>query len=153
MANNPTTRAQQWARFLETKGWLSSTALPGVVGTVSQAAGVPTGSVVERGSNTNGEFIKFADGTMICWKSALTGLPVTEAVGTGGVFRSDVITWTYPVAFIAAATVTGTVSAGATSFWANGNFTSVSNCAARLYAGISSAAGTAVNFVAIGRWF
>jgi hypothetical protein len=35
------------------------------VGTVSQSGGVPTGAIIERGSNANGTFTKFADGTMI----------------------------------------------------------------------------------------
>lgn len=34
-----------------------------VVGTVSQSAGLPTGSVIERGSNANGEYVRYADGT------------------------------------------------------------------------------------------
>ena len=37
-----------------------------ILGTVSQSGGVPTGAVIERGSNANGEYVKFADGTMIC---------------------------------------------------------------------------------------
>lgn len=37
-----------------------------VVGSVSQSGGIPTGAVIERGSNANGEYIKFADGTLIC---------------------------------------------------------------------------------------
>ena len=32
-----------------------------ILGTVSQTAGVPTGAIVERGSNANGEFVRFAD--------------------------------------------------------------------------------------------
>ncbi|WP_277594248.1 hypothetical protein [Pseudomonas chlororaphis] len=39
-----------------------------ILGTVSQSGGVPTGAIIERGTNANGDFIKFADGTMICWK-------------------------------------------------------------------------------------
>lgn len=38
-----------------------------VVGTVSQSGGVPTGAVIQRGSNANGQFVRFADGTQICW--------------------------------------------------------------------------------------
>ncbi|MFN3937391.1 MAG: DUF2793 domain-containing protein [Gemmobacter sp.] len=37
-----------------------------VVGTVSQSGGTPTGAVVERGSNANGEYVRWADGTQIC---------------------------------------------------------------------------------------
>lgn len=36
------------------------------VGTVSQSGGTPTGAIIESGSNTNGDYIKYADGTMIC---------------------------------------------------------------------------------------
>lgn len=48
-----------------------------VVGTVSESAGVPTGAVIERGSNANGEYTKWADGTMIC-----TGAVPASATGT-----------------------------------------------------------------------
>ena len=34
-----------------------------IVGTVSQSGGVPTGAIIERGSNVNGEYTKYADGT------------------------------------------------------------------------------------------
>ena len=36
-----------------------------ILGTVSQSGGVPTGEVIQRGSNANGEFVRFADGTQI----------------------------------------------------------------------------------------
>lgn len=38
-----------------------------VIGTVSQSGGEPTGAVIERGSNANGEYVIFADGTAHCW--------------------------------------------------------------------------------------
>ncbi|EKD22479.1 MAG: hypothetical protein ACD_85C00011G0003, partial [uncultured bacterium] len=37
-----------------------------ILGTVSQSAGVPTGAVIEQGSNANGEYCRYADGTQIC---------------------------------------------------------------------------------------
>lgn len=42
-----------------------------LVGTVAQAGGVPTGSIIERGSNANGEYVRCADGTQICSRKAL----------------------------------------------------------------------------------
>ncbi|MBY6135031.1 hypothetical protein KUV61_04275 [Nocardioides marinus] len=59
------------------------------VGAVSQSGGLPTGAVIERGSNTNGRYVRFADGTQICThrKNALT---------TGAE------TWTFPADFIEA---------------------------------------------------
>ncbi|MFH5101210.1 integrase, partial [Citrobacter freundii complex sp. 2024EL-00219] len=41
---------------------LRTAAKADVVGTVSQSGGVPTGAIIERGSNSNGEYTKFADG-------------------------------------------------------------------------------------------
>ena len=38
-----------------------------ILGTVSESSGVPTGAIIERGSNSNGEFVRYADGTQICW--------------------------------------------------------------------------------------
>lgn len=37
-----------------------------ILGTVSQSGGVPTGAIIERGSNANGEYVRYADGTQIC---------------------------------------------------------------------------------------
>jgi len=45
-----------------------------ILGTVSLSGGVPTGAVIERGSNANGIFIKYADGTMIASYSGPTNI-------------------------------------------------------------------------------
>jgi len=37
-----------------------------VVGPVSHVSGTPTGAVIERGANANGNYVRFADGTQIC---------------------------------------------------------------------------------------
>ncbi|MNE25528.1 hypothetical protein D3C80_1188600 [compost metagenome] len=39
-----------------------------IVGSASQSGGIPQGAIIERGSNANGEYTKFADGTLICTK-------------------------------------------------------------------------------------
>ena len=57
-----------------------------------------SGAIIERGSNANGEYIKFADGTLICGKSFFTTNQVINSsygslyIGTQG--------WTYPYAFV-----------------------------------------------------
>lgn len=38
------------------------------VGTVSQKEGQPNGADFQRGSGPNGHFVRFADGTQICWR-------------------------------------------------------------------------------------
>lgn len=46
--------------------WCELVTRAGVVGTVSQAGGVPTGAVIESGVTADGEFTRWADGTQIC---------------------------------------------------------------------------------------
>ena len=77
-----------------------------IVGTVSQSAGVPTGAIIESDSNVNGEYVKYADGTMICWNYALT--TQASSTATGSMFRTTAVsTWTFPVAFLVAPVVSG----------------------------------------------
>jgi hypothetical protein len=66
-----TTRDEAYIRFtndLASNNWpFPWRRLAGeVVGTVLQSGGVATGAIIERGSNANGQYTKFADGTMIC---------------------------------------------------------------------------------------
>ena len=71
-----------------------------ILGTVSQSGGVPTGAIIERGSNANGEFVKYADGTMIC--TFLDTSNVTATVSVGNVFRtggSNSKDFTFPSSF------------------------------------------------------
>ncbi|WP_218571770.1 hypothetical protein [Stutzerimonas degradans] len=44
-----------------------------ILGTVSQSGGVPTGAIIERGSNANGEYVRFADGRQICTRRISLG--------------------------------------------------------------------------------
>ena len=66
-----------------------------ILGTVSESGGVPTGAIIERGSNANGEFIKYADGTMICSVRDLT-LPINS----GSLDNIMETAWVFPVSFI-----------------------------------------------------
>lgn len=61
-----------------------------LVGPVSETAGIPTGAVMERGSNANGDYTRFADGTQIC--SHRIALNYLGGFGCGG-------TWTFPASF------------------------------------------------------
>lgn len=62
-----------------------------VLGPVSQAAGKATGALMERGSNANGTYAKFADGTLIC-----TVRDFDLAYLNSSTLRAD---WTFPHAF------------------------------------------------------
>jgi len=54
-----------------------------VVGPISLSDGVPTGAIIERGANANGEYVKWADGTMVCFLSNLT-IPETPLSASFG---------------------------------------------------------------------
>ncbi|WP_256584873.1 MULTISPECIES: hypothetical protein [unclassified Pseudomonas] len=70
-----------------------------ILGAVSQASGVPTGAIIERSSNANGEFVKFADGTLICTRFVSGNMALTSPYGSG--FYNPVpLPWTFPAAFV-----------------------------------------------------
>lgn len=56
-----------------------------IVGAVSQSSGIPTGAIIEYGNNSNGKYIRWADGTQACFQT------VAPAV-------ADEV-WTFPAAF------------------------------------------------------
>ncbi len=114
------------------------------IGSVSETGGTPTGALVERGENANGHYVRFADGTQICWASLTT-------------VASGPLTWTFPAAFSgtpgtdispSASVVSNTVSR-ITSF---ADFTLNS---LDIYTWTTAGAQTAtpVRVTATGRWF
>ncbi len=58
-----------------------------ILGPVSQSGGVPTGAIIDVGSNANGEYMMLAGGWQICTCQAFT----TSAAGS--------LTWTFPASF------------------------------------------------------
>lgn len=121
--------------------------LGNILGTVSQSGGVPTGAIVERGSNANGSYVRYADGTQIVW-SSLTGF----ANGTlGGTTHSS----QFPAAFSASPTP---VALRLTQFPLRFDcgLTGLSPTGIEFNVSDSTGATTVqvtVHYVAIGRWF
>lgn len=77
-----------------------------ILGAVDQLSGVPSGAILEYGSNANGEYLRMADGTQICWgvvnhDSAAATTAFGALYGVAGGF-----TKTYPAVFAAAPAVT-----------------------------------------------
>ena len=118
---------------------------------------VPTGlqlagrNVVESGSNTNGYWVRFADGTQIC--SCTTG-----AVGATTVFGNAWIsadsTWTFPAAFVAGSepVVVGTQNSAKGVIGLNTPATPTSVVWARI-AFFNDPTGRASRLLASGRWY
>lgn len=144
-----------WARTSDsgvTQDWDMLYTRKSVLGAVSQSAGVPTGAVIERGSNANGEYTRFADGTQIC-RVRMAGQPTNTAIGA--VFRSNDINWTYPAAFGAEPSLVASV-AGASNLWANARASTTGNTTtaiARMFNFQTDANAWDISIMAIGRWF
>lgn len=122
-----------------------------VVGTVSQSGGVPTGAIIERGSNVNGEYAKFADGTLICTSEIAN---TSAAIGTAlqGGYRSDIYNWTFPTAFISRPTVSSGILDLAFGGVAEGQSPTYSRY---IYTAVTAqpASDRTIQLVAIGRWY
>jgi len=109
-----------------------------IVGAVSQSGGVPTGAIVETGSNVNGQYVKYADGTMVCW------LADYNPTNLGGYYD-----WSLPTAFVDTTYFYSPTNAnGSTIYtvaWPASRKTTTS-CRCRYFV-------ARVNMYAIGRWF
>jgi hypothetical protein len=119
-----------------------------VVGPVSQTGGVPAGAVLERGAGANGEFLRLADGTLICWRNGLSVAAATTA--EGALWRSADVTWTYPAGFATAPVVTG--SADDAGVWVTTALPGTGSCGLRLMTAVSRATATPFRAMAVGQW-
>lgn len=124
-----------------------------ILGTVSQSGGVPTGAIIERGSNANGEYVRFADGTQICTRN------VTFDLSNASTFQAFV----YPAAWAAGSTPAGALSfnssasSGSDATWWNnvgmvGVYTTISQWSL-LFRGTAAATTGQVRITAFGRWW
>lgn len=135
------------------------------VGAVSQSGGVLTGAIFERGSNANGEYIKFADGTMICRHSITVsaGPPIAQ----GALFRSpSAFSRAYPAAFVAPPVFNGLTTrngvSGGTSYIGllgvtegaldTPSATEIPECYYMATSSWSSLSAR-LHYIAIGRWY
>ncbi|MFV3287061.1 hypothetical protein ACNFCI_23930, partial [Pseudomonas sp. NY15356] len=133
---------------------LKTAAVADIVGTVSQSGGIPTGAIIERGSNANGEYIRFADGSQICWGIAAEALVTTAVVGSG--FQSPTTSnFIYPIGFAVPPRLFpgGYFPAGGASrAWANPAVVGSGSCTLVAH-GFANNATVQVAYMAIGRWF
>lgn len=121
------------------------------VGTVSQSGGIPTGAIVEEGTNGNGTFTKYLNGTMICRHGiAYPSLPPGSAAAAAWSFPSPFTA--QPICVPAAGSVGG-----------NGGFLNAAQDSAGSGSSTTIAVGNShpsatvgtpyVHVIAIGRWF
>lgn len=124
-----------------------------ILGTVSQAAGVPTGAILETATNANGTYIKYADGTMICTKSvSIASAAITT--GTGSLFFYSAASQSFAATFSAVPVVHIGAYAGGALFWAtNGNTSTTATSAFSVMSATSQTVALTLSISAIGRWF
>lgn len=116
--------------------------------------------VEDSGSNANGSYIKYNDGTMICWHQ-ITGstFSCTTSGGSGRYYYQDdnnsaenVKAWTYPVQFISVPAVNVNVSCNAYCMASLGGVTKI-NVGANCVLPYPVATTTFYwHFIAIGKW-
>lgn len=124
-----------------------------LVGTVSQSGGTPTGAVVERGSNANGTYVRFADGTQIC-EHAIAWADINTATASGVFATTGTLSWTFPAAFATTPAFTTATPANFGGTW--GGAGSTTNSTTGVYTGFSNTSYTGafnMNVFATGRWF
>ncbi len=73
--------------------------------------------ILESGSNSNGYYIKWSNGDLICRRSTTNDSykntnSSSTTVQNLKVYRSNVFTWTYPIAFATIPNISVTVSTG-----------------------------------------
>jgi hypothetical protein len=136
---------------------LGTSAQRDLLGTVSQSGGTPTGSIIERGSNANGEYVKFADGTLVCTKSTSVTTAVSSTYGSLFVSTQQVL-GSLPATFAATPVFSFSVDngGGAGVRWvataASGTTTAWPTVF--LVDGVTRTSATmTLNSTAIGRWF
>jgi len=131
--------------------------LEDAVGTVSESGGIPTGAVIERGSNADGEYVRWADGTQICWKTLTDLGPVNIALGS--VFRSSTIAignWAATFSALPTVSITQGKAVGVADGWAshNGGPGTVSGNNATIFCAVTRAdTDFSLHVIAVGRWF
>jgi hypothetical protein len=106
-----------------------------ILGTVSQSGGVPTGAVIERGSNANGEYVRFADGTQICTIHNVTFSRTSNSLAQ--------YSWTFPAAVVTGGTPVFVVNRPTTS----GNYTGDLSITSVGGWGVSSPGATSANLI------
>lgn len=126
------------------------------VGAVSQSGGVPTGAIIERGSNAAGEFTKYADGTVIMsGRLSPAGLTWTAGVGVRYALSPNVSIPT-PIVSGRIAFHTSNTDVSALSAYVASAALGTSAITGIYYAAPSGTTGSAApttDYIIHGRWF
>jgi hypothetical protein len=135
--------------------WKKLVSSAGIVGTVSQSGGIPTGAIIESGSNAAGSYIKFANGTLICLRSdSYASVAITSP--NGYVFVGPYIPGpAFAAEFIDVPFTTCMITGGTGLVWWTGGVIASKTNFHGLYPLHTTSFTTSmdVKWLAIGRWF
>lgn len=105
---------------------------------------------LERGSNANGEWVRYGDGTQIC---TADGGPQDVGTASGVGFSGTTIgSWTFPMAFAAFPVVSGSVQ-GSTTRWLIAYANSSGAASYRQASFAANGSALASKLMAVGRWY
>ncbi len=128
-------------------GYLKGT----ILDTVAQDGnGVPTGGVIERGSNADGDYVRFADGTQICTSGDIPTGGITNPAGA--LFQSNHLAWTFPAPFAPGVAPILVGESGNTGAWPTFAPHGVLSTGFKATAIVSIGVGLNLRLCAIGRW-
>jgi hypothetical protein len=123
-----------------------------IVGTVSESSGVPTGAIIEQGNNANGRFVKYADGTMICYASGLESRSASGSLATAVTLPATFINQSLNTANqIYAPFVTLNTAVPETATSSSASTLTTTSLNVRIVR--SNATNTQFSVMVVGRWF
>lgn len=111
--------------------------------------------IVESGSNANGRYIKYGDGTMVCYKEISMDSWINQAAGN--IFMSQDKMWTFPVAYLYIPDISHSMKYNIPNAWAGlgSGGTSLSATTVRVFSYTTNGSANyipSVSMIAIGRW-
>lgn len=118
-----------------------------LLGPVSESAGQPTGAVIERGSNAQGDYVRFADGLQIC--TAEVDVEINTVAGA--IYYSGSVRHDFAMPFIDKPAGSGSMS-NTVNAWVNGRAGSATHWTFSAFSHRLRGSDK-VQLIAIGRWF
>ena len=137
--------------------WATCYTNTNVVGTVSQAAGVSTGAVIETATNANGTYTKYADGTMMVrGRATMPAGAIYNQLGVAVPLAASFVNNLYDVSWVPFISNGGGAQDACGALMANGIFMGLStssiqfSCYTYRY---PQTASCIFMFIAYGRWY
>lgn len=128
-----------------------------ILGPVSQQNGMPTGAIIEQGSNANGSYIRFADGTQWCFAEVELILNVSKPNSFGSTagqgYGPPDSEWHFPAPFVSKPKAWGNPVGGEDHGAVAAHVSQLTNTFGIRRAWRVIAGPLTVQYFAVGRWY